>query len=72
MATARSITNSTLPNTARGMDLLEPPLHNKGTAYTEKERTTFGLHGLLPPRVETLEEQIVRAYEAYQTKGDDL
>ena len=72
MATARSITNSTLPNTPRGMDLLETPLQNKGTAYTEKERTTFGLHGLLPPRVETLEEQVVRAYEAYQRKGDDL
>jgi malate dehydrogenase (oxaloacetate-decarboxylating) len=72
MATARSITNPTLPNTPRGMDLLETPLQNKGTAFTEKERTTFGLHGLLPPRVETLEEQVVRAYEAYRRKGDDL
>ena len=54
------------------MDLLDTPLLNKGTAFTEGERTQFGLHGLLPPQVETLEEQIVRAYEAYRRKDDDL
>src|SRR2546426_2838263 len=72
MANRQTITKPALQNLPSGMDLLETPLQNKGTAYTEKERTTFGLHGLLPPRVETLEEQVVRAYEAYQTKGDDL
>ena len=45
---------------------------NKGTAFTEEERTLFGLLGLLPPHVETLDEQVVRAYEAYQRKDDDL
>ncbi len=54
------------------MDLLDTPLLNKGTAFTEGERTQFGLHGLLPPHVETLEEQVVRAYEAYARKDDDL
>jgi malate dehydrogenase (oxaloacetate-decarboxylating) len=54
------------------MDLLDTPLLNKGTAFTEEERTLFGLLGLLPPHVETLEEQVVRAYEAYQRKDDDL
>lgn len=54
------------------MDLLDTPLLNKGTAFTEEERTLFGLQGLLPPHVETLEEQVVRAYEAYQRKDDDL
>ena len=54
------------------MDLLDTPSLNKGTAFSEKERTEFGLHGLLPPQVETLEEQVVRAYEAYQRKDDDL
>ncbi|MGC2354190.1 MAG: NAD-dependent malic enzyme [Candidatus Udaeobacter sp.] len=54
------------------MDLLDTPLLNKGTAFTEEERTLFGLHGLLPPHLETLEEQVVRAYEAYQRKDDDL
>ena len=56
----------------RGMDLLDTPLLNKGTAFTDGERTQFGLHGLLPPHVETLEEQVVRAYEAYARKDDDL
>src|ERR1044071_6956529 len=54
------------------MDLLDTPLLNKGTAFTDEERTRFGLHGLLPPHVETLEEQVARAYEAYARKGDDL
>jgi malate dehydrogenase (oxaloacetate-decarboxylating) len=60
------------PRIPRGMDLLDTPLLNKGTAFTEEERTVFGLLGLLPPHVETLEEQVVRAYEAYQRKDDDL
>ena len=54
------------------MDLLDTPLLNKGTAFTDEERTQFGLHGLLPPHVETLEEQVLRAYEAYARKDDDL
>jgi malate dehydrogenase (oxaloacetate-decarboxylating) len=60
------------PRIPRGMDLLDTPLLNKGTAFIEEERTQFGLHGLLPPQVETLEEQVVRAYEAYARKDDDL
>src|SRR5215469_4726708 len=60
------------PRIPRGMDLLDTPLLNKGTAFTEEERTQFGLHGLLPPCVETLEEQVARAYEAYARKDDDL
>ena len=60
------------PRIPRGMDLLDTPLLNKGTAFTEEERTLFGLLGLLPPHVETLDEQVVRAYEAYQRKDDDL
>ena len=54
------------------MDLLDTPLLNKGTAFTQGERIQFGLHGLLPPQVETLEEQVVRTYEAYRRKDDDL
>jgi malate dehydrogenase (oxaloacetate-decarboxylating) len=56
----------------RGMELLETPLLNKGTAFTDGERTALGLHGLLPPQVETLDQQVVRAYEAYRRKSDDL
>ena len=55
-----------------GKDLMSDPVLNKGTAFTEEERTKFGLHGLLPPVVETLEQQYVRAYEAYKRKDDDL
>jgi malate dehydrogenase (oxaloacetate-decarboxylating) len=54
------------------MDLLNRQGLNKGTAFTEEERRKFGLHGLLPPHVESLEEQVVRAYEAYRRKDDDL
>ena len=60
------------PRIPRGMDLLDTPLLNKGTAFTDEERTQFGLHGLLPPCLETLEEQVARAYEAYKRKDDDL
>jgi malate dehydrogenase (oxaloacetate-decarboxylating) len=56
----------------RGKDLLDAPLLNKGTAFTNEERTAFGLHGLLPPQVESLEEQVVRAYGAFKRKTDDL
>jgi malate dehydrogenase (oxaloacetate-decarboxylating) len=51
---------------------MSDPVLNKGTAFTEGERGEFGLHGLLPPVVETLEQQCVRAYEAYSRKEDDL
>jgi len=56
----------------RGMDILDTPLLNKGTAFSYEERTLLGLHALLPPQVETLDQQVVRAYEAYARKTDDL
>lgn len=56
----------------RGMDLLNMQILNKGTAFTNEERSALDLHGLLPPQVETLDEQVVRAYGAYQHKTDDL
>lgn len=55
-----------------GKDLMSDPVLNKGTAFNEEERTKFGLHGLLPPVAETLEQQCVRAYEAYKRKDDEL
>jgi malate dehydrogenase (oxaloacetate-decarboxylating) len=54
------------------MDLLDTPLLNKGTAFTEEERSKFGLHGLLPPHIEELTEQVLRAYEAYQQEDNDV
>jgi malate dehydrogenase (oxaloacetate-decarboxylating) len=66
------VSAATLHVSLRGMHLLDTPLFNKGTAFTEDERTAFGLHGLLPPQIESLDEQAVRAYEAYRRKSDDL
>ncbi|WP_062264667.1 NAD-dependent malic enzyme [Endozoicomonas arenosclerae] len=51
-----------------GRMLLENPLLNKGTAFTFEERSELDLHGLLPPRVETLEEQCRRAYKSFTIK----
>jgi malate dehydrogenase (oxaloacetate-decarboxylating) len=61
-----------LPGGLRGIDLLDTPIWNKGTAFDESERAALGLNGLLPPRVESIEEQIKRAYEAFTTKSTDL
>jgi len=72
MTTALSVTHSGPSEMPYGMDLLNRQGLNKGTAFTEEERTKFGLHALLPPQVETLDEQVVRAYEAFQRKDTDL
>src|SRR5438034_2747546 len=55
-----------------GTEVLDLPILNKGTAFNEEDRSALGLHGLLPPHVETLDEQVTRAYEAYKRKDDDL
>jgi len=72
MATINKIPHSSIADTPRGMDLLDAPLLNKGTAFSADERTELGLTGLLPPQAETLDEQALRAYEAFQRKPDDL
>jgi malate dehydrogenase (oxaloacetate-decarboxylating) len=56
----------------RGIELLNTQILNKGTAFSGRERTELGLHGLLPPQIESLEEQVVRAYDAFQRKQDPL
>jgi malate dehydrogenase (oxaloacetate-decarboxylating) len=71
MVTAAPIT-PTRSDIPQGMDLLNQQGLNKGTAFTDEERTQFCLHGLLPPHVETLGEQAARAYEAYKRKDEDL
>ncbi|TBX24507.1 malate dehydrogenase, partial [Bowmanella sp. JS7-9] len=50
-----------------GPALLETPLLNKGSAFTRDERAAFNLTGLLPPRFETLEDQVRRAYMQYSS-----
>src|SRR5258705_9045938 len=72
MVTALPSTSPNRSDIPGGMDLLNRQGLNKGTAFTEEERTEFGLQGLLPPHIETLDEQAVRAYEAFQRKDNDL
>ena len=50
-----------------GSTLLETPLLNKGSAFSREERAAFNLTGLLPPRFETIEEQVSRAYLQYKS-----
>jgi malate dehydrogenase (oxaloacetate-decarboxylating) len=61
-----------LSSNLRGRALLETPSLNKGTAFTALERQALGLDGLLPPAIESIEEQSFRAYKAYLRKQDDL
>ena len=51
-----------------GSLMLECPMLNKGSAFTEQERGELGLLGLLPPHIATMDEQLVRTYENYQQK----
>jgi malate dehydrogenase (oxaloacetate-decarboxylating)(NADP+) len=60
------------PDLLDGAQLLNDPRQNKGSAFTERERTAFHLRGLLPPRVDTMEEQVLRVMENYRHKPDDL
>ncbi len=53
-------------------DILNNPFLNKGTAFTLEERKELGLIGLLPPYVQTIEEQAVQTYAQMQTKANDL
>jgi malate dehydrogenase (oxaloacetate-decarboxylating) len=55
-----------------GVWMLEDPLTNKGTAFSEEERSELGLRGLLPVVVETLEQQVRRRYLAYQEQSTDV
>lgn len=56
----------------RGVKLLHDPVRNKGTAFTEQEREALGLRGLLPPRVHTQAEQVIRVLENLRSKPSDL
>lgn len=53
----------------RGFQILNDPFLNRGTAFTEDERRQYGLIGLLPPRVKTIDEQAAEMYALYQSKG---
>lgn len=55
-----------------GANLLNNPFLNKGTAFTKEERAKYGLTGMLPATVQTLEQQSIQAYGQYLSKPSDL
>ncbi|MGA3315291.1 MAG: NAD-dependent malic enzyme [Candidatus Korobacteraceae bacterium] len=61
-----------LETTLSGFDLINFPMLNKGTAFTEEERTDFALHGLLPPHVGNLEDQAARRLKALRDRRTDF
>lgn len=61
-----------LPEGLRGAELLRDPRFNKGTGFDADERAAFGLRGLLPQRVFTLEEQTARVMRNLASKPDPL
>ena len=52
--------------------ILNDPFLNKGTAFTQEERNELDLIGLLPPYIQTIEEQAAQTYAQMQTKVNDL
>ncbi|MEL7670596.1 NAD-dependent malic enzyme [Methanobacterium sp.] len=56
----------------KGIQLLRSAQLNKGTAFSDTERKKFFLKGLLPPVIETIEDQMQRAYHQYSLQTDDL
>ena len=56
----------------KGLTLIHDAYHNKGTAFTEEERRLYGLEGLLPTQVETLERQIKRVERHLEVKNNDF
>ncbi len=57
---------------AEGQEVLCHPMLNKDTAFPGEERLSFGIDGLLPPAVSTIDSQLERCFEAYQAKSSDL
>ena len=63
---------NTIETVRSSYELLDDPLLNKGTAFTEAERDAFDLYGLLPPVVATLDEQIGRRLQAFRALPEGL
>lgn len=60
--------NYTVETDRSDYELLTHSLLNKGMAFSEKEREVFSLHGLLPPEIATIQEQLSRSYNTLQSK----
>src|SRR5215207_1939242 len=66
-----ALRSPTVETDRSGYDLLNSPLLNKGTGFTDAERDLFDLHGLLPPMVATLDEQAARRLQAMRQLPND-
>ena len=55
-----------------GLEIINNPFLNKGTAFTEKEREAFNLKGILPTKVRTLTQQVEQTYDEFKSKQTDL
>jgi malate dehydrogenase (oxaloacetate-decarboxylating) len=72
MGPMNDLSLQTVRTALSGYELLNDPLLNKGTAFTESERDAFELHGLLPPHVATLDYQVQRRLDAFRKLGSDI
>jgi malate dehydrogenase (oxaloacetate-decarboxylating)(NADP+) len=61
-----------LPVAKRGKDLLADPLLNKGTGFPDSERDAFGIRGLVPPPVVSMDDQVRRVMENFRRQDNDL
>jgi malate dehydrogenase (oxaloacetate-decarboxylating) len=68
----RNNTSQHVETSLSGYELLNDPLLNKGTAFTEDERNAFDLQGLLPPHVAELDYQVMRRLDAFRGLGSDI
>jgi malate dehydrogenase (oxaloacetate-decarboxylating) len=64
--------NGPIETDLSGIDLINKPMLNKGTAFTDAERDMFGLHGLLPPYVGTLDQQVARRLKVLRAFATDF
>jgi len=61
-----------VPAALSGYQLLSDARLNKGTAFTDAERDTFGLHGLLPPSISNIDDQVARRLQAFREFSNDV
>jgi malate dehydrogenase (oxaloacetate-decarboxylating)(NADP+) len=67
------MTSARRPRTVpKGAQLLQDPALNKGTAFTDPERDTLRLRGLLPPRILTQDQQVQKILENFRSKTSDI
>lgn len=72
MMTSPSETHNPIHVSLHGHALLNNPLLNKSTAFTPEERDAFGLHGLLPAQVESLDDQVARRLDCVRKMATDM